>query len=172
MDTRASISTKESSEFDESESQSKSWLDSQLGPSTPDNDASSNTKPPGYLERIASLPKIRELPWRPGQALGAERSTDSPRVQQKGACLVATRGKIADVPCEHCTGGYGRFSQCITLGDWFQGACATCIFTSKGNKCSLRKTLFGKKRADVETGIFLTLDCRISRRQSTQVFTQ
>jgi hypothetical protein len=43
-----------------------------------------------------------------------------------------------DTPCSHCSAGFGRFSQCITLENWFQGACSTCIFTSKGNKCSLR----------------------------------
>jgi len=45
---------------------------------------------------------------------------------------------VSPSPCEHCAAGYGRFSVCITLEHWFQGACSSCIFTSKGNKCSLR----------------------------------
>lgn len=93
---------------------------------------------PTFLDRIKVLPEMRDIPWREGQTLPPERSTESQRVQQRGACMVATRGRVMTKPCTHCESGYGRFSQCIVLEEWFQGACATCIFTSKGNKCSLR----------------------------------
>jgi hypothetical protein len=91
-----------------------------------------------FLDRLRALPEARSIPWRPGQELPPERSVDSPRVQQRGAILLSTRGKVSPSPCEHCAAGYGRFSVCITLEHWFQGACSSCIFTSKGNKCSLR----------------------------------
>jgi Protein of unknown function (DUF3716) len=97
-----------------------------------------------FLDRLRALPEVREIPWRPGQELPPERSIDSPRVQQRGAILLSTRGAIAPSPCEHCAGGYGRFSKCVTLEHWFQGACSGCIFTSKGNKCSLRCLKSGK----------------------------
>lgn len=99
---------------------------------------------PTFLDRISVLPEMREIPWRDGQALPVKRSSESSRVQQRGACLVATRGRVVQKPCTHCESGYGRFSHCIVLDEWFQGACATCIFTSKGNKCSLRVQHLGK----------------------------
>jgi hypothetical protein len=97
-----------------------------------------------FLDRLRALPEVREIPWRPGQELPPDRSIDSPRVQQRGAILLSTRGAAAPIPCEHCAAGYGRFSSCITLDQWFQGACSGCIFTSKGNKSSLRALVSGK----------------------------
>jgi len=91
-----------------------------------------------FLDRLRALPEVRQIPWRPGQELPPEKSIDSPRVQQRGAVLLSTRGGEAPSPCSHCEAGYGRFSKCIVLEQWFQGACSGCIFTSKGNKCSLR----------------------------------
>jgi hypothetical protein len=91
-----------------------------------------------FLDRLRALPEVRQIPWRPGQELPPEKSIDSPRVQQRGAVLLSTRGGEAPSPCSHCAAGYGRFSKCIILEQWFQGACSGCIFTSKGNKCSLR----------------------------------
>jgi hypothetical protein len=91
-----------------------------------------------FLDRLKALPEIRQIPWRPGQELPPERSIDSPRVQQRGAVLLVTRGKIVKEQCTHCAAGYGRFSVCVTMENWFQGACSGCIYTSKGNKCSLR----------------------------------
>src|SRR6187402_1592968 len=91
-----------------------------------------------FLDRLRALPEKRAVPWRPGQELPPERSINSPRVQQRGAILLSTRGAVTETPCSHCAAGYGRFSVCITLEQWFQGACSSCIFTSKGNKCSLR----------------------------------
>lgn len=91
-----------------------------------------------FLDRLRALPEVRSIPWRPGQELPPEKSVDSPRVQQRGAILLSTRGAVTDTQCDHCAAGYGRFSVCVTLESWFQGACSSCIFTSKGNKCSLR----------------------------------
>jgi len=117
---------------------------SQQSPATRDaHDQAQSSPRPGsvhipFLDRLRALPEVRSIPWRPGQELPPERSIDSPRVQQRGAILLSTRGRRAEKPCEHCAAGYGRFSVCITLEHWFQGACSSCIFTSKGNKCSLR----------------------------------
>ncbi|CAD6449431.1 e8e68739-87ce-4a9f-adb7-2e91cf163cd9 [Sclerotinia trifoliorum] len=108
---------------------------------------SNHRNEPTFLDRIKVLPEMRDLPWREGQTLPPEKSTESQRVQQRGACMVATRGRIMAKPCTHCEQGYGRFSHCIVLDEWFQGACATCIFTSKGNKCSLRIQYLGNQDA-------------------------
>merc|ERR1712093_862727 len=106
------------------------------------NTANSNYIP--FLERLKRVPEVRpSIPWRPGQELPPEKAVDSPRVQQRGAVLLSTRGAIMPNPCEHCAGGYGRFSVCVTLRHWFQGACSSCVFTSKGNKCSLRTQTSG-----------------------------
>lgn len=93
---------------------------------------------PTFLSRLSQLPIQRSLPWRDGQELPPERSSDSERVQQRGACLLATRGSVAVEACTQCAAGRGRFTHCITLGNWFQGACASCVFTSRGNRCGLR----------------------------------
>jgi hypothetical protein len=116
------------------------------GPSLNSQDGSRSHQPTRipFLDRLRNLPKRRHLPWQNGKELPPEKSTDSPRVQQRGACLLATRGDIAEKPCDHCAGGNGRFTTCITLYPWFQGACSTCIFTSKGNRCSLRVQTIGK----------------------------
>ncbi|KAI6716572.1 hypothetical protein JHW43_000831 [Diplocarpon mali] len=109
---------------------------------------SPKSKPPAsyipFLDRLRALPELRPIPWRPGQELPRERSFDSPRVQQRGATLLSTRGAIASAACEHCSSGYGRFGLCVTLPQWFQGACSSWIFTSKGNRCSLRTQISGK----------------------------
>ena len=97
-----------------------------------------------FLDRLRTLPEVRAIPWRPGQELPPERAVDSPRVQQRGATLLSTRGAVAATPCDHCAAGYGRFSVSVTLEQWFQGACSSCIFTSKGNKCSLRTQTSGQ----------------------------
>ncbi|KAG0649516.1 hypothetical protein D0Z07_4336 [Hyphodiscus hymeniophilus] len=108
-----------------------------------DSQSRSQTREPGqagptFLSRLSQLPIQRPLPWRTGQDLPPERSSESDRVQQRGASLLAARGTIATEPCTQCAAGRGRFSHCITLGNWFQGACSSCVFTSRGNRCSLR----------------------------------
>lgn len=74
---------------------------------------------PTFLARLAQLPMQRSLPWREGQELPPERSTGSQRVQQRGACLLATRGNVSN-PCTYCAGRRGRFTHCITLGNGFR----------------------------------------------------
>ena len=76
-------------------------------------------------------------------------------------------------PCEHCAAGLGRFTSCITLEHWFQGACSTCIFTSKGNKCSLRVETLGecnpgRSIVDPADGQLGTTDGRKLRYASSQ----
>lgn len=119
-----------------------SFNDQQKNNTSPNDSQTSINQPknasPTFLARLSQLPIQRSLPWREGQELPPERSTASSRVQQRGACLLATRGIINDNSCNHCKAGRGRFTDCIVLGNWFQGACANCVFTSKGNRCSSR----------------------------------
>jgi hypothetical protein len=91
------------------------------------------------LDPLRALPEVRPIPWYEGKELPTEKSTESTRVQTRGACLLASRGRVVDPPCNHCQSGVGRFSQCIALDDWFHGACATCQLATRGNLCSLRK---------------------------------
>jgi hypothetical protein len=119
-----------------------------------------SSPPVTFLDRISLLPEIRPMPWRRDQELPPEKSTQSPRVQQRGACMVATRGRIMSPPCAHCAQGFGRFSACIVLDNWFQGACATCMFTSKGNRCSLRIQKVGASNSSLPpktTALLLTV---------------
>lgn len=95
-------------------------------------------RPGDSLDKLRALPKVREIPFYEGKELPADRSTESTRVQTRGACLLASRGEVQTPPCTHCASGVGRFSQCIALDDWFHGACATCQLATRGNLCSLR----------------------------------
>ncbi|KAE8444495.1 hypothetical protein EG329_000479 [Mollisiaceae sp. DMI_Dod_QoI] len=52
-----------------------------------------------FLERLRRIPSVREIPWRPGQELPPEKAEDSPRVQQRGAILLSTRGKVMELKC-------------------------------------------------------------------------
>lgn len=97
-----------------------------------------------FLDKLRTLSEVRPIPWRPGQELPPEKSSESARVQQRGAVLLSTRGRISNPACSHCLNGNGRFKDCIVLDNWFQGACSTCIFTSKGNRCSLRNQTSGR----------------------------
>ncbi|KUJ17337.1 uncharacterized protein LY89DRAFT_733191 [Mollisia scopiformis] len=99
-------------------------------------------------EKLRLLPELRAIPWRKGKQCAPEKSTHSSRPQTRGAFLLVTRG-IVRAPCTHCETGAGRFALCISLNDWYHGACATCVMATRGNKCSLRQ--------DVEEG-FLPLD--------------
>lgn len=58
--------------------------------------------------------------------------------------MLSTRGKIRNPPCNHCTGGSGRFSVCVSLDNWFFGACATCQMATRGHLCSLRTAAAGE----------------------------
>lgn len=95
--------------------------------------------PGDSLEGLRALPPVREIPFYEGKELPLEKTINSPRVQTRGASLLATRGNVRNPPCTHCATGLGRFSQCIALDDWFHGACATCQLGTRGNHCSLRK---------------------------------
>lgn len=90
------------------------------------------------LDPLRALPEIRPIPWYAGKELPIDKSTESTRVQTRGACLLASRGQVQNQPCNHCQSGVGRFSLCIALDDWFHGACATCQLATRGNLCSLR----------------------------------
>jgi hypothetical protein len=90
------------------------------------------------LDPLRALPELRPIPWYAGKELSKDKSTESSRVQTRGACLLASRGIVNDPPCTHCQSGVGRFSLCVSLEDWFHGACATCQLATRGNLCSLR----------------------------------
>src|SRR4051794_39305138 len=90
---------------------------------SPNGNSGRLTKLP-LLERLAKLPKKREIPWQEGKELPPEKSTESSRLQQRGACLLSTKGDIAQIACDHCVKtNNGRFTNCIALYPWFQGAC-------------------------------------------------
>lgn len=58
------------------------------------------TKPVPFLDRLQLLPVRRSIPWHIGKELPPEKSSESPRIQQRGACLLSTRGDVAKPPCE------------------------------------------------------------------------
>jgi hypothetical protein len=102
--------------------------------------ASSGGRKPGVdsLSGLRALPEVRPIPWVPGKELPVEKSTESPRTQTRGAFLLSTRGNINNPPCTHCASGSGRFALCISMAEWFHGACSTCQMATRGNLCSLR----------------------------------
>lgn len=95
------------------------------------------------LEALRSLPEKRSLPWRVGHELVNE--SEIKRPQQKGALLLATRGVVQPKKCLSCEIGNGRFEVCVTLEGYFGGACASCVFPSKGSGCSFRKEREGRE---------------------------
>ncbi|KAG0646403.1 hypothetical protein D0Z07_7646 [Hyphodiscus hymeniophilus] len=111
------------------------------------------------LDPLRALPELRPMPWYTGKELPDEKATESSRVQTRGACLLASRGNVNDPPCNHCISGVGRFSVCVSLDDWFHGACATCQLATRGNLCSLRTN----QDSTAETTTFGT-DTSTSRR--------
>jgi hypothetical protein len=94
---------------------------------------------PDPLDKLRAIPEVRPIPWYPGKDLPPEKSTESERVQTRSACLLASRGRVNDPPCSHCATGLGRFSKCISLDEFFLGACSTCHLAARGNSCSIRK---------------------------------
>ncbi|KAI9047235.1 hypothetical protein LZ554_008689 [Drepanopeziza brunnea f. sp. 'monogermtubi'] len=90
------------------------------------------------LSYLTSLPIVRQIPWKDGQALQGIKSFDDERPHIRGAVLLSMRGEIAQKECEKCARGSGRFKHCIYLDDIFQGACATCYYSSRGAYCTLR----------------------------------
>ena len=91
------------------------------------------------LDKLRALPELRPIPWYEGKELPPEKSTQSSRVQTRGACLLVSRGNVMNPPCNHCAAGIGRFSLCVSSSDWFNGACATCQLATRGNLCTYRK---------------------------------
>jgi len=102
------------------------------------------------LEQLKNLPPKRELPWRAGLELTDDYEFKRP--QQKGAVFLAARGEVQSQPCRICENGNGRFTLCVALDQYFGGACASCVFPSKGSQCTLRK--------DKEDGKFDVCDAR------------
>jgi hypothetical protein len=101
-------------------------------------------KPGGdYLAGLRALPEVRPMPVKEGKGLPPAKSTESIRPSTKGAYLLATRGIVRNPPCNHCATGAGRFSLCVSLDNWFHGACATCQMATRGHLCSLRIELDG-----------------------------
>lgn len=102
--------------------------------------SSSGGRKPGIdsLSGLRVLPELRPIPWVNGKELPPDKSTESPRTQTRGAFLLSTRGNVNNPPCSHCATGSGRFSLCVSLEDFFHGACSTCQMATRGNLCSLR----------------------------------
>ncbi|KHJ31855.1 hypothetical protein EV44_g4530 [Erysiphe necator] len=93
-------------------------------------------------DRLTLLPEKRPLPWREGVDPGAENETggESRRKQIRFGCLLATRGDVQAIPCNTCANGRGKFSVCISLPNFFRGACASCQLSGRPNRCSIKKT--------------------------------
>jgi hypothetical protein len=101
-------------------------------------------KPGGdYLAGLRALREVRPMPVKEGKELPPAKSTESIRPSTKGAYLLAARGIVRNPPCNHCATGAGRFSLCVSLDNWFHGACATCQMATRGHLCSLRIELDG-----------------------------
>ncbi|CAD6501229.1 BgTH12-01483 [Blumeria graminis f. sp. triticale] len=92
-------------------------------------------------ERLVTMPEKRTLPWRDGVEPGAENETggESRRKQIRFGCLLATRGEVQALPCNSCANGRGKFSVCISLPNFFKGACASCQLSGRPNRCSIKK---------------------------------
>ncbi|PBP27582.1 hypothetical protein BUE80_DR001498 [Diplocarpon rosae] len=130
-----------------SPSPQEDWSDPALPYPPPPRTASTD-----MLRALRSLPEVRQIPWKSGQELPASKALDHERAQVRAAVMLSQRGNVAKEPCNRCARRTGRFSQCIHFDDWFQGACATCQMSSKGNLCSHRTekeeaTAAARKRA-------------------------
>lgn len=119
------------------------WYNSATANDAPNAQSSTKSKAtPQDTEKLRRLPELRPIPWRKGKECAPEKSTHSSRPQTRGAFLLVTRGSVRQ-PCTHCETGAGRFSVCVSLNDWYHGACATCVMATRGNKCSLRQDVEG-----------------------------
>lgn len=92
-------------------------------------------------ERLAMIPEKRALPWREWVEPSAENETggESRRKQIRFGCLLATRGDVQTIPCNSCANGRGKFSVCVSLPNFFKGACASCQLSGRPNRCSIKK---------------------------------
>ncbi|KAF8857534.1 hypothetical protein BDZ45DRAFT_432105 [Acephala macrosclerotiorum] len=98
---------------------------------------------PQNIETLRRLPEVRSIPWKVGKQIGPEKSTQSDRPQTRGAYMLVTRGEIRNPPCTNCEHGSGRFSVCVSLNEYYQGACATCVLATRGTTCTLRQDIAG-----------------------------
>lgn len=87
-----------------------------------------------WLKELKELPELREIPWKSG----TQPASANNRRESIAACIMATRGKIAQTPCTCCARGKGNFSFCISLPGWFNGSCANCHYGAQGSLCSFR----------------------------------
>lgn len=93
------------------------------------------------LDALAALPVVRSVPWKPGKELPPDKSTESPRYQTRGGCLLAMRGHVMEPRCSHCASPGSRLSLCVSLPGWYRGSCAACQMRAKGAQCSLRQSV-------------------------------
>ncbi|KAL3418380.1 hypothetical protein PVAG01_10096 [Phlyctema vagabunda] len=115
----------------------------------------------GMEERLAAMPEVRPMPWRPGTEVPDELETggESRRKQIRFACLLATRGNVVQVPCRTCSNGRGKFSECIALDAFFKGACASCQMSGRPNRCSIKQQDDSKITSDLaEDSTFMLPD--------------
>ena len=118
------------SDMPQQESDAESPLPSTLGPS----DAQPAFLADGYLHDLKQLPELRPIAWKPGKAVPEINN----RREKVAACLVATRGVVADKPCTNCARGKGPMANCVSLAPWIHSSCANCHFHGQGYQCSFR----------------------------------
>jgi len=106
------------------------------------------------IDRLQALPELRPIPWKNG----VQHDPVTFKLhEQKCAILLSTRGEVSDLACEYCSKELGYFEECIRIGDWYNGACASCIWNRKGKHCTLRdqkmsKVLHGKEEKIPKSG--------------------
>lgn len=71
---------------------------------------------------------------RPGRL--ASTQLDLTRNQNIHAVLIYIYGTKCDEPCIRCAKRSGVFNGCYTFGNLGVGACANCIYSSRGKSCS------------------------------------
>jgi hypothetical protein len=48
-------------------------------------------------------------------------------------------GQVNVPGCTHCAGGFGMWTECVSVSGHFGGSCANCHYGSEGARCYLRK---------------------------------
>ncbi|RKF82984.1 hypothetical protein GcM3_018036 [Golovinomyces cichoracearum] len=135
-------STKEMEQKTSSPHAAPDITSSQLEPPTASSRARLRHLSVGTMEeRLAMIPEKRALPWREWVEPSAENETggESRRKQIRFGCLLATRGDVQTIPCNSCANGRGKFSVCVSLPNFFKGACASCQLSGRPNRCSIKK---------------------------------
>jgi len=89
---------------------------------------------------ILSVPPLRDVDWRNGNWKDCRSPTARRAAYVQRAGFAAPEGHA----CDTCRSGGGPFDSCrvlIARGELvFAGGCASCNFTSNGQKCSFRKS--------------------------------